>query len=140
MFLTRWLRHRPSQADVLAKAAALEQQAVIQYLQNIPYEQLVAVLQKVFEERRPNPEEDEYHRNKFFLAIASSWLKDYSETEWEPWEIQAVAYPNRDVFREGFGPPGGCYQWGTCQTCNIVMRSNEKNGICPICGNEVYMT
>lgn len=106
---------------------------------SLPDEHLLEVLRQVFAERRPNPEEDAYNRNRFFLATASSLLAD-DEVTWEPWEIEAVAYPDPDHYDGGLGPDYGFCQFGECLTCGTATRSNVKNAICPICGTSVYGT
>ncbi len=124
----------------------LNQRAVVELLTTLPDEDLLAVLQAVFKVKRPNPEEDAYNQNCYFLGSASRLLaSEEGEPErWEPWEIEAVAYIDRaaypNILLDDNGPDYGFCQGGTCQSCGMTVRSNVKHGICPICGNKVYMT
>jgi hypothetical protein len=122
----------------------MDVQTIIEFLKQAPDEQILDILEEVFKNRRPNPEEDEHIRNKYFLGTASSTLSDAGE--WEPWDIDAVAYPDREAYDlgatlgQGVGPDWGFCQSGTCLSCGISVRSNLKHGICPVCNEKVYMT
>lgn len=124
----------------LSQTPSFDVLTISRFLAALPDEQLLTVLQEVFKTKRPNPEEDEYSRNRFFLGTADSLLDDATPPAWGPWSIMAVAYPDRDVLAEGFGPDWGFCQSGTCGECGTNVRSNEKRGVCPICFNNVYMT
>jgi hypothetical protein len=115
---------------------------LIERLKSLPDAEFLAILQEVFRWRQPNAEENGYNRNHYFLGTASSLREsDDGEPErWASWSIEAVAYIDRDVYPEGAGPDWGYCQFGTCQSCQIHVRSNVKNGICPICGSNVYMS
>ena len=119
----------------------MNRENAIEYLQTLPVEEFVAVLQQVFQNRQPAPEEATYCRNCFFLGTAWSDLESEKDepTRWGPWTIESVAYPNQE-FNVGLGPNYGLCQVGTCGACGIEVRSNVKQGLCPICGAEVYMT
>jgi hypothetical protein len=117
---------------------------LITELQSLPDEVLIEVLKAVFAVRQPNPEEARYNHNGFFLGTFSR-IADDDEAEdgtlvWTaPWEIHAVAYIDHQRYATG-GPDWGFCQFGTCQTCGIAVRSNGKEGHCPICATPVYMT
>jgi len=104
----------------------------------LPDEHLLDVLRRVFAQRRPNPEEDSYNHNRFFLGEAKQMLDDDGVT-WRPWEIGAIAYPDRDTC-DGLGPDWGFCQFGACQSCGTSVRSNVKVGVCPVCERSVGMT
>ncbi|WP_144405632.1 hypothetical protein [Aliterella atlantica] len=97
----------------------------------------------MFKTRRPNPEEDKYNKNCFFLGTASSLLES-SEGEAERWgtcEIAAVANVDKEVYGEDvLGIDWGFCQFGTCSSCGIGVRSNLKHGVCPTCGSKVAMS
>jgi rubrerythrin len=124
----------------------VEQPTVVALLRTIPDEDLLAILQAVFEVKRPNPEEDAYNQNCYFLGTASRLLASLEgESEhWKPWKIEAVAYIDHEAYPNtssgNNGPYYGFCEGGACQNCGMAMRSNVKHGICPICGNKVYMT
>ncbi len=118
----------------------MKRDEVTAYLVRVPMEELLAVLQEVFEARTPNPEEAAYNRNRFFLGTASSVLGSEERQDWGPWEIHAVAYIDRDEHPEGLGPDWGFCEFGTCESCGTHVRSNVKRGICPVCGDRVSMT
>ncbi|MBW3636380.1 MAG: hypothetical protein KY445_07940 [Armatimonadetes bacterium] len=105
--------------------------------------ELREVLFEVFQTRRPNPEEDKYSYNRFFLGTAA--ISDETRLG-EPAaqkgraEISAVAYIDRELCPETLGPDWGFCQFGTCSACKTTVRSNYKNGICPVCGAKVGMT
>jgi hypothetical protein len=80
-------------------------QQVIDYLKQAPDEELLEILQRVFESRQPNAEEAAYNRNRFFLATASSLLHDRTG-RWDPWEIEAVAYRDPALWPSA-APPFG---------------------------------
>lgn len=109
---------------------------------------MIAVLRDVFLRRQPAPEESTYCRNRFFLGTAWSQLESNetaesikdSERVWEPWTINAVAYPDPAEYSDGLGPDWGLCQEGTCGDCGNIVRSNVKKGLCSICDNKVYMT
>jgi hypothetical protein len=108
-------------------------------LARLPDEALLDVLRRLFAQRRPNPEEDSYCRNRFFLGTASQMLDD-DGVNWGPWQLETVAYPDLTVYGGGLGPDWGFCQSGQCQACGTEVRSNVKQGICPICESDVYMT
>jgi hypothetical protein len=120
----------------------MDRDAVGDYLSELPVEELVAVLRKVFETRQPMPEEASFCRNRFFLGIAwSELLSDRGEPEtWAPWRVEAVAYPDPSEYGESLGPDYGLCQEGTCATCSVAVRSNVKHGLCPVCNSSVYMS
>jgi hypothetical protein len=116
--------------------------ALIDHLKSLPDAEFLATLQEVFRSRQPNPEERGYTRNQYFLGTATS-VRESEEGEpevWEPWSLAAVAYRDREEYRDGVGPDWGFCQFGTCETCQMPVRSNVKHGICPICGTKVSMT
>jgi hypothetical protein len=115
---------------------------LIERLKSLPDAEFLAVLQEVFHRRQSNAEENDYNRNQYFLGTASSLREsDDGEPErWAPWSIEAVAYIDRDAYPEGVGPDWGFCQFATCQACQMPVRSNVKNGICPVCGSKVYMS
>ena len=114
----------------------------VQYLSNLPDERLVDVLRRVFVVKQPAPEESAFCRNRFYLATAWSYLEsDEGEPQrWGPWQFQAVAYVDPAEWGESLGPDYGLCQEGSCGTCGTRVRSNVKQGLCPICGARVYMT
>ena len=116
--------------------------AIVDLLRMLPDEHLLAVLHEVFTTRQPNPEEQAYNQNCYFLGTASRSRADAPEhaVVWEPWEIQAVAYLDRDTYTATYGPTWGFCQFGVCTACGTTVRSNVKRGICPICGAKVSMT
>lgn len=120
----------------------MDQQCVIEYLRQLPDEELVAVLQGVFADRQPCPEEAAFCRNSFFLGIAFSDLEsaDREPKRWGAWDVEAVAYPDPTVYRGSLGPNWGLCQSGTCGSCGVNVRSNVKQGLCPICKAAVSMT
>lgn len=105
--------------------------------------ELREILAEVCRSRRPNPEEDEYNRNCFFLGTASSLLENEPDKaeRWGPCRLHAVAYVDHDEYPDDHpGPDWGFCQFGTCGGCGTDVRSNYKRGVCPICGTEVTMT
>ena len=113
----------------------------------LPQEDLPAILRQVFIVRTPNPEEAAYNENRYFLGTASRLL-DEDGTTWGAWELQAVAYNDDAYYHDSTdispstwrGPDWGFCQFGTCQRCNATVRSHRKNGVCPICGEQLSMT
>lgn len=120
----------------------MNRQKVIEYLRQSPVEELVAVLQAVFKDRQPAPEEESFCRNRFFLGTAWSELEsdEGQPHRWGPWDVDAVAYPDPDEYGESLGPDYGLCQSGTCTGCGFEVRSNVKRGLCAICGAGVNMT
>lgn len=120
----------------------MDRQRIAECLLQLKDEELVAVFRNVFSDRLPSPEEAGHCRNRFFLGTAWSYRQsDEDEPErWGPWQIDAVAYPNPTVWGDSLGPNYGLCQAGTCGGCGLTVRSNVKEGICPICGDAVYMT
>jgi hypothetical protein len=123
-----------------------ERDKIIGYLSQCSNLELRELLFAVFQTRRPNPEEDEYNKNCFFLGTASSLLES-SEGEpehWGDWKIEAIAYVDREEpgesAEDGLEPDWGFCQFGKCQSCAMAVRSNLKHGICPICGSKVSMS
>lgn len=119
----------------------MNRQEVVEILRALPDEELLTVLQEVFEGRQPYPLEAAWHRSRFFLGIAGSQREsDEGKPErWAAWEIRAAAYVARDEYPEGNGPDWGFCQHGTCPDCGTEVSSNVKLGICPICGAAVGM-
>ena len=111
-------------------------------LKSLPDEQFLALLEEVFSSRRPNPEEDRFDQNRYFLGTSSRLLEsDEGEPDkWGPWKFEAVAYLDRNHYPAGNGPNYGFCQFGACSTCGIRVRSNVKNAVCPICSTKVSMT
>lgn len=126
----------------MARGSVVERSQLIDQLIRLPVEELVDVLREVFAVRQPSPEESEFCRNRFFVGVATSFLEpDESDLpQWEPWETQAIAYPDPAQHGSSLGPDYGLCHWGTCQSCGFAIRSNVKYGRCSICGEAVYMT
>jgi len=120
----------------------MDRKQISEYLRQLPVEELVAVLRDVFETRCPFPEEAAFCRSRFFLGVACSDLEsDENENErWGRWRWDAVAYPNIAKWGDSLGPDYGLCQYGNCAGCGLTVRSNVKDGVCPICGVAVYMT
>jgi hypothetical protein len=71
------------------------QQALIQTLQDLPDEQLLAVLQAVFDnKRRPQTDSVTQQEEVYFLGLATREHVSPPSTlaELEPWQLSAVAY------------------------------------------------
>ncbi|WP_373541332.1 hypothetical protein [Chamaesiphon sp.] len=117
------------------------QEETIKYLSALSDEELREVLFEVFQIKRPNPEEDKYNHNRFFLGTAS--ILDESNPEqperWGKPHLHVVADIDRSVSPSSLGPSWGFCQFGTCE-CGVNVRSNYKQGICPICSAKVSMT
>ena len=116
-------------------------QGVVEQLSALTDEELRETLFEVFKVKRPNPEEDAYNRNCYFLGTASI-MNDAEPNEKAKWgkpEIEAVAYIDREKYSDGLGPDWGFCQFGHCE-CGVAVRSNYKEGICPICSSKVKMT
>jgi hypothetical protein len=113
----------------------------IEYLSGLPDERLVDVLRRVFAVKQPAPEEASYCRNRFYLGTAWSNLEsdEGHPQRWGQWELDAVAYVDPAEWGGSLGPGYGLAQAGSCGTCGMRVRSNVKNGLCPICGARVYM-
>jgi hypothetical protein len=120
----------------------VERHRIADALRSLPDEQLLAVLQEVFSFRRPNPEEDRFNQNRYFLGTSSRLLEsgEGEPDKWGSWKFEAVAYIDRNHYPAGNGPDYGLCQFGACSTCGIRVRSNVKNGVCPICSTKVSMT
>ena len=120
-----------------------EREKIIEYLSGCSNPELREILFAVFQNRKPNPEEDEYNKNCFFLGTASKLLESNDEeTErWGNWKIKAVAYVDREEYGEDeLGTDWGFCQFGECQFCGISVRSNLKHGVCPVCHSKVSMS
>ncbi len=120
----------------------MDRQRLTDDLCQLPIEELVAVLQGVFAARQPAPEEASYCRNRFFLGTAWSYRTsdDGQPEKWEPWSTDLVAYPDSSSWGDSLGPDWGLCQEGTCGSCGNVVRSNVKQGLCPLCQTPVFMT
>jgi hypothetical protein len=119
----------------------------IGYLLGLSDGDLLDVLQRVFARRTPNPEEAAYNRNAYFLGAASQLREDDLDIDadpqlhrWGEWRIQAIAYLDRTHYPHGHADDCGFCEGGTCMVCKTDVRSYAKHGICPVCGNKVYMT
>lgn len=112
-----------------------EHASIVDSLVSLPCEELLEILGRVFATQHPNPEEDEYHPNRYFLGT-STQVSDPATTR-PVWEVQAVAYPPSSA---GLGPDWGFCQFGQCRGCGSLVRSNVKRGICSVCGTDVEMT
>lgn len=113
------------------------------YLSSLPDKDLREILFEVFKTKRPNPEEDSFNRNSFFLGTGSiDKAEEGQPQKWEEARIHAVAYIDREYYPDdkSNGPGEGFCQFGTCGNCGVAVRSNYKNGICPLCSSKVYMT
>jgi hypothetical protein len=116
---------------------------IIRDLSGCSNPELRKILFAVFQNRNPNPEEDEYNKNCFFLGTASSPLENDDEEpeRWGTWKIEAVAYVDGEECEEDvLGTDGGFCQFGECQFCGIPVRSDLKHGVCPVCGSKVSMS
>jgi hypothetical protein len=118
----------------------------VDYLCDLPEERFVDVLRRVFETRRPSPEDQAhgYCRNHYVLGTAWSEREsaDGEPERWGRWEVQFVAYVDRAAHGEdfGLGPDWGLCQAGRCPACGAAVLSNVKRGRCPVCDGPVYMT
>ena len=120
-----------------------ERGKIVKYLLQCSDSELREILCAVFQIRRPNLEEDEYNKNCFFLGTASSLLESKKEESehWGTWKIEAVAYVDREEYGEDeLGADWGFCQFGECQSCGVAVRSNLKNGVCPVCSSKVFMS
>jgi hypothetical protein len=120
-----------------------ERDKIVEYLSRCSNPELREILFAIFQTRKPNPEEDKYNRNCFFLGTASRLLENEAgEPEhWGSWEIEAVAYVDREEYGEDvLDPEWDFCQFGECQSCGIAVRSNLKRGVCPVCSSKVYMS
>lgn len=120
-----------------------ERDKVVEYLSQCSDPELREILFAIFQTRRPNPEEDKYNKNCFFLGTASSLLESSDEEAepWDTWKIEAVAYVDEEEYGEDvLGTDWGFCQFGECQFCGISVRSNLKHGVCPVCGSKVSMS
>jgi hypothetical protein len=120
-----------------------ERDQILEYLSRCSDPELREILFAIFQTRKPNPEEDKYNRNCFFLGIASRLLENGAgEPEhWGSWEIEAVAYVDKEEYGEDvLGSEWGFCQFGECQSCGIAVRSNLKHGVCPVCSSKVSMS
>jgi hypothetical protein len=120
----------------------MDRHQLTQHLLALSDADLLNVLEQVFQHRRPNPEEDHFNHNCYFLGTASQMLTSESDEPeiWGKWEHEAVAYKNRTAYPDTFEPNEGFCQFGTCQQCSTAVRSYVKKAICPICGTPVYLT
>lgn len=112
-----------------------ERLAIASSLASLPQEEMLDILRSVFEVQRPNPEEDEFNHNRFFLGTSTQLRSDAGD--WLPWKVEAVAYPEQEAVIE---PAWGFCQFGDCGLCGTLVRSNSKRGTCSVCGAAVYMT
>lgn len=120
-----------------------ERDKIVAYLSRCSDPELREILFAVFQNRKPNPEEDEYNKNCFFLGTASSLLESNQgePAHWGTWRIEAVAYVNQEEYgKDVLGPEWGFCQFGSCQSCGMEVRSNLKHGVCPVCGSKVSMS
>lgn len=120
-----------------------EKDKIVGYPSQCSNPELREILFAVFQTRRPNPEEDKYNKNRFFLGTASSLVKmDEGEPgHSEPWKIEAVAYVDKEEYGKNvLGIDWGLCQFGECQSCGVAVRSNLKYGVCPVCDNKVFMS
>ncbi|MEO0474402.1 MAG: hypothetical protein AAF085_00335 [Planctomycetota bacterium] len=115
-----------------------KQSEVISFLNRLPIEELVQVLEKTFRERDPAPGEEAYYSARYCLAIASREKLGQSDI-WESTDIELVAYPD-PVKNNGAGPADGLCQSGQCAECGVRVRSNCKHCVCPACSIPVYLT
>ncbi|WP_223257383.1 hypothetical protein [Phormidesmis priestleyi] len=120
-----------------------ERKKIVGYLSRCSDRELRDILFAVFQVRRPNPEEDEYNKNCFFLGTASSLLENGKgePKHWGAYKIEAIAHVDREECGENVPAiDWGFCQFGECQQCGIAVRSNLKHGVCPLCGSKVYMS
>ncbi len=120
-----------------------EREKIVEYLSQCSNPELREILFAVFQSRRPNPEEDQYNKNCFFLGTSSSLLQTgKGESEHSgSWKIEAVAYVDREEYGENVtGTDWGFCNFGECQSCGMAVRSNLKHGVCPVCSSKVFMT
>jgi hypothetical protein len=57
----------------------------------------------------------------------------------EDW-VEHVAGPDPDEYDREWSDNSGVVQEGRCDNCEIITVSWVKKGICPECGEKVYMT
>ncbi len=120
---------------------------VVSYLLGLSDGDLLDVLQHVFARRTPNPTEAAYMKSVYYLGIASQVRKDElnddadpAVQQWGGWDIEAVAYLDREHYPEGHDDNCGFCEGGTCTVCKTRVCSYAKHGVCPVCGAKVYMT
>ncbi len=120
-------------------------QSLSQALIALQDDAFLEVLRLVFSKRIPYPEESAWHNSCYFLGIASNLLEDESDGEggpvaWSGWSMSAAAYPDLSKYESWQGPEDGFAEGGQCQSCSVIVRGIVKHGICPVCGDDVYMT
>lgn len=107
---------------------------VINYMQQLPIEEVVDIFQKLFQERIPAPEEAAFRETRFCIAVGSR-DKNEATDSLESAEIMLVAYP-----KQNNAPDWGLCQAGICLECGVSVCSNAKSAECPVCSNDVYLT
>lgn len=68
-------------------------------------------------------------------------LADAERIKGEPWEIDFVGLPNPNHaanLEKDWVDDADICESGTCQHCQIRVRSWVKDALCPVCGSEVY--
>lgn len=122
-----------------------DRDSLIKVLKELPDEELLAVLQRVFAGRILTGTEVPIVESHFFLGNATRLYENTPDggQAWEPWEIHAIAYPDQAAYDEDPDWAGfdyGFCEWAICSTCETQLRCNLKRGICPICSSKVYLT
>ena len=115
--------------------------SIVEQLSVLSDEELRETLFEVFKVKSPNPEESAYNRNCYFLGTAST-MNDAEPSDKPNWgkpEIAAAAYIDREKYPDGLGPDWRGCQFGYCE-CGVAVRSNYKEGVCPIYSSKVKMT
>jgi hypothetical protein len=116
-------------------------ETLAQHLQACSDVELRDVLERVFRNRQPYPAEAAYHRSWFFLGIGSSELVNEPNDveEWSPVRTDAAAYRDQETYGNAAGPDGFC-QVGICESCQVSLRADLKQALCPFCGAKVSLS
>ncbi len=56
------------------------------------------------------------------------------------WDVEAVAWPDRDHYGGGLGMDQGLWEEGQCRACGMVVTSSSKRAFCPVCGASCSLT
>jgi len=73
--------------------------------------------------------------SRLFLGVAISEFEG-------PWELSVIARSRFSMSDSGYASPPlwDFCQYTRCKRCEIDLQSAQKEGRCPLCGDDVYMT
>jgi hypothetical protein len=121
---------------VMAVTTDQEREGLAQALRRLSVPELLDVMRRVVPAYSGS---DGSMEERLFLARVA-WENADPPTGTTAWDVEAVAWPDRDHYGGRLGMDQGLWEQGSCGACGMLVTSSSKRAFCPVCGATCSLT